>query len=216
VDLALVQACDTSASVSPREWKLELDGVAAAFRDPGVIAAIRAGPRRRIAVALMTWADASQPKDMSNWYLIDSAETAEAFARLVEQFPRKPDGGDGIGSALAEAVSALDRSGFEATRKIVDISGDGSETPPREKAIVLPQAISLADASGVTVNGLAIVSDEPNIESYYEAHVVTGPGHFVVRADDYKYFAVAFRKKLLRELSAVVSNGDSRLRMAGR
>jgi hypothetical protein len=206
VDVALVQACDTSGSVESREWRLELDGIAAAFRDPTVLAAIKAGPKGRIVAAIMTWADASRPKDMSNWYVIDSAESAEAFAKLVEKFPRRPEGGTGIGSGLAEAVRMILNNGFNASRQIVDISGDGSETPPREAAVRLPEAISTADAYGVTVNGLAIVNQEPDIENYYRDHVVTGPGHFVIRADDYKYFAAAYRLKLLRELSAIISD----------
>ena len=205
VDLVLVQACDASGSVVPREWKLELDGIAAAFRDPEILAAIKAGPRGRIAVALMSWADAGQPKDASKWFVIESRETAEAFAHLVEQFPRRPEGGTGIGSAIAEAIRMIEYSGFASTREIIDVSGDGSETPPRLPAVRLPEAISMANARGLTINGLAIVNEEPDIEKYYRGHVVTGPGHFVVLAEDYTSFGRAYRAKLLREITIQVS-----------
>ena len=208
VDLVLVQACDASGSVEPREWKLELDGIAAAFRNPEVLAAIKRGPRSRIAVVLLSWADAGRPKDVSAWFVIDSRETAEAFARMVEHFPRRPEGGTGIGSAIAEAVRMIQQSAFAPARKIIDVSGDGSETPPRLPAVRLPQAISMADAFGMTINGLAIVNEEPDIEQYYREHVVTGPDHFVVLADSYESFSHAYLVKLLRELAEKTSQRD--------
>ena len=214
VDLLLVQACDSSNSVVPREWRLELDGIAAAFRDREVLDAIKSGPRRRIAVALLVWADAEIPTETSDWFVIDSAESAEAFARLVEQFPRRPEGGTGIGSGIAEAVRMIRRSSFDAPRSVIDVSGDGSETPPRIPAVRLPEALSMANALGATINGLAIVNEEPDIEAYYREHVVTGPDNFVIVADDYETFARAYRLKLLREITATVSNlGVDRLNM---
>ena len=51
VDVELVLAVDTSASVDPAEFRLQLDGIAAAFRDAAVHRAIAAGREQRIGVS---------------------------------------------------------------------------------------------------------------------------------------------------------------------
>ena len=208
VDVELVQAIDASASVDDEEWRLQLAGIAAAFRDKEVLAAIKAGPTGRIAVALMSWADAAIPKDASDWFIIDSFESADTFARLVERFPRRPVGGTGIGSALAEAVRLMEFNDIDGARQVVDVSGDGAETAPGGAAFSLPEAISMADAYGVTVNGLAIVTQEKDLEEYYRNHVVTGPGHFVLKANDYVAFRAAVRAKLIREILPAIGWQD--------
>ena len=62
VDLELVLAIDASSSVDEAEWALQQQGYAAAFRDERVVAAIRSGPTKRIAIAVLVWADSSVPK----------------------------------------------------------------------------------------------------------------------------------------------------------
>ena len=91
VDVELVQAIDASASVDDEEWRLQLAGIAAAFRDKEVLAAIKAGRTGRIAVALMSWADAAIPKDASDWFIIDSVESADTFARMESICMINPD-----------------------------------------------------------------------------------------------------------------------------
>ena len=206
VDLELVQAVDASGSVEPDEWRLELDGIAAAIRAPDVLAAITAGRNGRIAICLMAWADATRQQDVSDWYVIDGAASAGAFARVVEGFPRRVHGGTGIGSAIAEAIRTMQIAPFAAARQVVDVSGDGAETAIREQeAILLPSAIAMADAFGVTVNGLAITVQEPDLAQYYRDHVATGPGHFVITANSYAAYKQAIHEKLLRELAPQLS-----------
>ena len=206
VDLELVQAVDASGSVDNDEWRLELDGIAAAIRAPDVLGAIKAGRNGRIAVALMAWADATRQQDISDWFVIDSPASAEAFASAVERFPRRVGGGTGIGSAIAESIRNMHYAPYRAGRQVVDVSGDGSETPAREEAsILLPTAIAMANAFAVTVNGLAITVQEPDLEAYYRANVATGPGHFVLRCDRYADYRRAIHMKLLRELSPDVA-----------
>ena len=206
VDLELVQAVDASGSVEPEEWRLELDGIAAAMRAPDVLAAIKAGRTGRIAIALMVWADATRQQDISDWFVIDSPASAEAFAKTVERFPRRVHGGTGIGSAIAEAIRTMQFAPYKAGRQVVDVSGDGAETAVREQeAILLPSAIAMADAFGVTVNGLAITVQEPDLLAYYQANVATGPGHFVIVANSYAAYRQAIHQKLLRELSPDVA-----------
>ena len=200
VDLALVLAVDASGSVDDGEFKLQLAGIATGFRDPKVRGAIKSGPEARIAVMLLVWADHQVPKDRSNWFVIASDQDAETFAQVAETFARNQNGATGIGEGLAAALRAIDTSGFDARRRVVDVSGDGRETAAREFVVLLPQARAMAYSQGVTVNGLAIANEDPGLLSYYRNAVQTGPGSFTLAAASYETFAEAMRRKLLREI----------------
>lgn len=200
VDLALVLAVDASGSVDDREFALQLAGIAAGFRDPVVREAIKSGPEGRIAVMLLVWADHQSPKDRTGWFTLTLDDDAEAFARVVETFPRNQNGATGIGEGIAAALRSVDSSGFRARREVVDVSGDGRETAAREYVVLLPQARAMAYALGVTINGLAITNEDPDILSYYRDSVRIGDGSFAISANDYVDFAEAMRRKLLREI----------------
>jgi len=58
----------------------------------------------------------------------------------------------------------------------------------------------IAVRAGVTVNGLAILSEESDLERYYLTNVIGGPAAFVMLADDYEDFADAVIRKLIREI----------------
>ena len=85
VDLELVLAVDVSLSMDEDEQRLQREGYADAFRDPAVIEAIRTGPQRRIAVAYLEWAGYGETKLLIERTLIDSPETAAAFAEVLEK-----------------------------------------------------------------------------------------------------------------------------------
>lgn len=200
VDLQLVLAVDASGSVDEREYALQMTGIAAAFRDPGVLAAIAEGYHGKIAVTLVTWAESAGPKDASPWHVIGNGESAERFARLAEGFPRRVLGGTGIGRALFFCMRMLEQNSFGSTRQVIDLSGDGAETATRYFRADTRQARARAEASGITINALAILTDEPDLESYYRDKVISGPGAFTMRAETYEDFAVAMRRKLIREI----------------
>ncbi len=199
-DLELVLAVDASGSVDDREFALQMQGIAAGFRDPKVRQAIGSGPQGRIAVNVIVWADHQMPKDSSGWFLLAGDADAEAFARLVESFPRRQNGATGIGEGVAAAVRAIESNGITGARKTIDVSGDGQETPPREFVVLMPQARVMALASDIIINGLAISNEDPGLFDYYRTEVRTGADSFVMEAADYADFAEAMRRKLIREI----------------
>lgn len=209
VDLELVLAVDASGSVDAQEFLLQLGGIAKGFRDPDVQRAIAGGELGRIAVALMIWSDAMSKKAVSSWMMIDSPGTADAFADLtMAQLSRRKSflgkSGTGIGSAIGKGVQMIKRNAFDGTRKVIDVSGDGHESPLRfGEGMALPEAKRRAARREITVNGLAIISDYPNLTSYYERQVIRGPASFVVTADSYQDFARAMKIKLLREIQVL-------------
>ncbi len=211
VDLELVLAIDASGSVDEEEFKLQLAGIAAAFRDQDVQAAVASGPRGRIAVAIVIWADASTPKDQTDWYLLASPADCNAFAIVVDEVPRRVEGGTGIGSAVAHSIRLMEYNDISAPRRVVDVSGDGIETPVREDiGILLPSARNMADALQVVVNGLAITNEVLDLDIYFRDNMITGPGSFVMKAKDYLDFREAIRAKLLREIAANVATAPVR------
>jgi hypothetical protein len=196
VDLELVMAVDASGSVDAEEYALQMQGIAAAFRDPEVLAAIRSGPLGRIAASVVIWSESTRDKEALPWRILSDGAEAEAFARQVETTPRRITvGGTGIGMALL-----IQNNGIAGKRRVIDLSGDGQETPPRDYTIDLQQGRYIAQAAGVTVNGLAILAEEPELDRYYRRKLITGPGAFVMATGDYRDFAAAMRRKLIREI----------------
>ncbi len=99
------------------------------------------------------------------------------------------------------ALRSFTGNAITSLRQVVDVSGDGRETTPREFSVLIGQARAMAVARGVTVNGLAILNEDANLANYYRNKVQVGPGSFTMSAGNYDDFAEAMRRKLLREIS---------------
>jgi hypothetical protein len=197
VDIALCLAMDVSASVSFEEFGLMAGGTAAAFRDPSVIAAATGGPRRAAAVALLLWSGTGQQDLAIGWTRLGDAADAAALAEAIENTPRLPrPGATALGEGMAAGLATLARCPAEATRSVMDVSGDGRHNDGRAPAPVR----DLAVAAGITINGLAILNEEPDLLDHYEAEVIGGPGAFAMECADYADFAEAILRKLRREL----------------
>ena len=210
VDVKLVLAVDASDSVENWEWKLELDGIAAAFRDRDVRDLIAALPHRRIAVALLVWGAAYQGADTTGWRLIDGAAAEDKLAAEVASCPRRIGGGTAIGEGVAASLQLIQAAAYDAPRKIIDVSGDGLEsTPFTDPQIMMPEARRMALAARVTINGLAIENEVPDLVDWYDEHVKTGPGAFVMKTQKMENFATAFKAKLMRELLPELSDGTA-------
>ena len=57
VDTALIVAVDVSNSVDDKRYRLQMEGIAQALEDPGVIQAIVGGAKGGILFSMITWAD---------------------------------------------------------------------------------------------------------------------------------------------------------------
>ena len=200
-DLTLVLAVDCSGSVSGDEFRLQTGGIAAALRDPEVVAAALSGPHGRIAVNILLWGDPDYEKFSSGWYEIDSPAKAEKFAVMAQGFDTRMGGGTGLGIAIAYGISLLQNSGAVTDRKIIDVSGDGVESYEiRQPKFLLRDAQRLRARAGVVVKGLSIHNEDENLASYYATQVAAGPGSFAMDVANYDDFKEAIRLKLLREI----------------
>ncbi len=196
VDLELVLAVDASASVSGEEFDLQVRGLAEAFRHRSVGQAIRAAGDLGLAVALVQWADYRQHTLSVDWTVLRDAASARQFAKQVEGVQRSVAGNTAIGGALEFAILQLKGNGFVGRRKVVDVSGDG----PNNQGPAAWLVRDLAVARGITVNGLAILNEEPTLDRYYVSNVIGGPGAFVMTANDYAAYRLAILAKLVKEI----------------
>jgi len=196
VDLELVLAIDASGSVDFREFDLQKHGLARAFRDPEVIAALEAFAPAGIAVALVQWSGRRQQMVVVDWTLVRDRPSALAFAETVATTGRWLLGETAIADALAFGIELLEGNRFAGARRTIDLSGDGPTNAGGDPDPVRDAAA----AAGITINALAIVNEIPRLDIYFAEHVIGGPDAFLLIAKDYHDFARAIRQKLLREI----------------
>lgn len=199
VDVALVLAMDVSASVNDERFQLQRAGYANAFSDPAVIAAIAAGRQHAIAVTLVEWSGATHQEQVVGWTVIESEETARAFGSAITETPRLFSDVTAVGEAILFGTRLLINAPFEAERRIIDVSGDGSNNNGRPA----PVARDLAVEAGLTINGLPILGNEAGLDNYYRDNVIGGPGAFMIVVKDYRSFAEAVLDKLVREIATL-------------
>lgn len=208
VDLELVLAVDVSGSVDDEEALLQRQGYIAAFRDPEVIRTIQGGMLGRIAVSYYEWAGFGHIRHIAGWTLVEDGRTANTFADVLSLTAPQTARRTAISSAINFAVPYFENNGFEGTRRVVDISGDGANNWGEFITVARDRAV----AAGVTINGLPIMNSRPgpggwpqvrNLDLYYRDCVIGGPGAFIVVANSFQEFATAIRQKLITEIAGM-------------
>ena len=200
VDLQLVLAVDCSNSVNDVRFELQKQGYAAAFRNPQVIRAIASGGQQSIAVTMVQWTGPFNYAQVVPWTLINDAASSRAFADALTKSQRELFGGSGtsISGAIDTGMLLLSQSPFKSQRRTIDISGDGANSSGRSVVNARDDAV----AAGIGINGLPIMSVEPNLDRYYYNYVIGGPGSFMIPAANYENFADAVLKKLILEIAS--------------
>jgi hypothetical protein len=198
VDLNLVLAVDASGSVDDERFELQKEGYADAFNSQRVLDTIKAGDRQQIAVTMVQWTGPTLQVIMVPWMIIRDKPSAELFAEAVAISRRQIfGGGTSISGVIDYSVKLLNGAPYKGTRQVIDISGDGSNNLGRS----VEQARDEAVAAGIRINGLPILLLEHDLDQYYRASVVGGPGAFVIPAKNYEVFGEAIMRKLVTEIS---------------
>lgn len=224
VDTALVIAVDISQSVDETRYALQMGGIAAAFEDSSVIAAITGGSEGRILVTLVGWAD--RVDTLLDWRLIENARDAAVVAAEIKALPPRRGEFTCMARMLSTLpISVLPQMPAPARRVVVDVSGDGIDNCARRSES--DTARDALIAAGVTINGLPIIvegeneivgsgayrapsyglnnlgpdTDQTTLDVWYQDHVVGGPGAFLMKANGYQDFGRAFRQKFVTEIS---------------
>jgi hypothetical protein len=199
-DLQLVLAVDTSGSVNNSRFELQKQGYAAAFRNPRVLNAIRSLSTESIVVTMVQWTGPELQIQVVPWTLIKDGASIEAFAAAIEQAPRQLfSGGTSISGAIDYAMLLMPTSPYRGIKRVIDFSGDGSNNLGRDVVSARDDAVR----AGAIINGLPILSLEPDLDRYYFNRVIGGPGSFVVAAANYETFAEAVLRKLILEIAAL-------------
>ena len=213
VDLEIVLAADVSRSIDDGEFELQRKGYAAALTDPRVLKAIQATKNGAIGVCFVEW----------------SGEDDQAGRARLDLDPRRGGwrrrrGGDPQGAALVYrphldqrrdrfrkgpySPRPIRQAKWPAARRIIDISGDGTSN----SGPALTDARDQAVAAGITINGLAIINEQPNfgysahthppggLPNYYRQNVIGGPSAFLIVVKNFNSFADAMANKLAKEI----------------
>lgn len=204
VDLELVLAVDVSRSMTPNELEIQRRGYAEALASAEVANAITRGAYGRIALTYFEWSGAYEQRGVVPWTLIESRADSSAFAgRLTARF----DAGlrrTSISAALTYAAGLFEGNGYEG-RRVIDISGDGPNNAGPPVAPIRDEVV----ARGVAINGLPLMTREgmgsqwqlDDLDAYYRACVIGGPGAFVIPVLDWSAFPGAVRRKLVLEIA---------------
>jgi hypothetical protein len=207
VDVTLVLAVDVSGSVDMREFALQRQGYAAALTDKRFLSAIKGGEHQAIAVAYFEWTGPGMNAPVYDCAVIRNETDARALADRLQSTPRLLyGGGTGVGEAIYSAMAMHDRCTNPTDKRVIDVSGDGRTNRGRRAGAARDEAVK----RGMTVNGLAIINEEPDLEEFYRAEVMGGPGSFVAVVNDFEAFEDAVIAKLVREISRDDSHDKAR------
>lgn len=207
VDVALVLAVDVSRSIDEDEARLQREGYRSAVTDPVVLEAIRGGMVGAIAIAYVEWAGIEYQRTTLPWQRVANAQDAQLWAQRLADAPRVSLSWTSISGGLRHARRELADCPHEATRRVIDVSGDGvnNSGPPAE------DERDAAVAEGIIINGLPIINDRPTfgrrppipLDQYYQESVIGGTGAFMIVAEDFESFGVAVKRKLIREIAGL-------------
>ena len=212
-DVAIALTADVSRSIDDEEFQLQRQGYAAAVTNPQFMQAIQSGPHGAVALCFLEWAGPDQLAVVVKWMVIRDGKGAAEFAKILLDAPRSSAGRTAIGAGIDFAVAQFETGGVAAKRRIIDVSGDGSNNSGR----LVTDARDEAVAKGITINGLAIINEKTSGEpgtfryvhthpfgglpNYYRDNVIGGPGAFVLQIVNFDTFAEAMTNKLLTEIS---------------
>jgi len=205
VDVELVIAVDVSYSMDPDEQALQREGYILALTSKEFLQALRQGANGKIAITYFEWAGQFDQKIVMPWRLIDGPEAADAVAAEIAHAPYRRASRTSISGALRFAKPLFDDSGYKGLRRVIDVSGDGTNNAG---PLIMPTRDDVL-AGGITINGLPIMLKRPyvgtmdieELDIYYEDCVIGGPGAFVVPIREREKFIEATRTKLVLEIA---------------
>lgn len=197
-ELALLLAVDISGSVDHQEYRLQMDGLAAALQDGIVVEALVA---QKAMVTLIQWTGSSRQQQTIPWMQMRNDQDIAAFALRVTQDERV---WRNYSTAVGEALVASEEALAEAShcrRKVIDVSGDGISNEgvlPRSRHAALTEM-------GVIVNAIAIETGDEDLTGWYYENLILGEGAFVMTANGFEDYPEQIKRKLQRETTRQLS-----------
>ncbi|KAJ02345.1 DUF1194 domain-containing protein [Sulfitobacter mediterraneus] len=208
---ALALGLDVSGSVDAKEYRAQLDGLASALNDAEVRGKILEMPSAPVRLLVYEWSGPGDQHVLLPWTTIDQSAALDIAIETLRQTRRRDaTPGTALGVAMTYGARQLAQQS-DCWKRTLDISGDGkSNLGPRPRDVK-----HRIERSGITINGLVIGADAPNIgdlrqaeiselSAYYSAEVILGQEAFVQAALGYDSYADAMKRKLLRELEGLI------------
>lgn len=208
VDAAIVFAVDISSSIDPQHADLQRHGHAEALRSTEVAAAIASGMTGCIAIAYVEWSVPGWLRTVLPWTKVCNDDdrqdaAAEILAHGDTGLEQRGRGGTAISYALEASAILLDRLPGRADRKIIDISANGTNNGDMPVARARERVV----AKGYVINAIVLDRTEPGVTddlpAYFRDEVIGGAGAFVLVPESARDYALALRRKLVLEISAL-------------
>lgn len=205
---ALAFGLDVSGSVDATEYRLQLDGLAAAFDDLDVRQAVFGALDARLHVAVYEWSTPGDERLLVNWTELSTPQDlAELQSQLRSTLRATTRPSTGLGPALLYGLDLLEQKS-DCWKRTLDISGDGKANMGVE-----PGALTTFP-DWLTINGLVVGADDVStgderqvqigeLVAYYRAEVIHGPEAFVEAAIGFEDYEAAMERKLLSELAVL-------------
>lgn len=205
VNLELALLVDVSGSVDSSEYALQKNGYINAFNN---IASF--GNFQPFAVTYIEWSGASQALQKVGWTLISNVADAVNFATAISATTRSFSGLTAPGSAINFAFPLFSSNGYEGSRLVIDVSGDGSQNDGASTSAARNSAL----LAGITqINGLPILGSESGLLQWYQNNIQGGTGSFTIAANSFDDFEDAVHQKLQREIVPTVPEPATMLLM---
>ncbi len=189
VGVQLVLAMDTSGSMSNEEFEIELQATSQAINSELFRSAIKyKSGEQSVAIAVVdfdsfarlriAWVDIRGDEINDRPYLPDNPSQSSAapdkldeLAQEIRLLPRRGSGGTTISAALELSKQLYIGSPWavaEGGKRVLDVFGDGAS----DYQYLRVKRDELA-AMGVTINGFAIVNEEPTLEAFFSDYLTT-------------------------------------------
>ncbi|MEQ8442857.1 MAG: DUF1194 domain-containing protein [Alphaproteobacteria bacterium] len=194
--MSLVLAVDVSSSVDRREYRLQSEGLALALTDPAVMEHILA--TGGLWLSAFEWSGRFNHQLLLDWTYLNDLASIVAAADAIRSVPRSTNEyPTAMGYAMGYASLLMQRAPERCLRRVIDVAGDGVTNDGFHPV----SAYRAFDFGDVTINGLVILGAEPDPLAYYQQNVIRGPGAFIEVAEGYDNYAIAMRRKLIREIT---------------
>ncbi|WP_199026242.1 DUF1194 domain-containing protein [Sedimentitalea arenosa] len=200
VDTVLSLVIDVSGSIDGTEYTTQMKGYAEAFRDTSIqngILDMGGGDVGKIAVNVVQFGTSAS--EVIGFTILDSIMKINDFATALEGQSRVEGGStdiaEGIDVAAQTIASWLNTAGNAATRRVIDVSGDGTDNTGGSVTVARNAACPPNVINGITVGGGA------SLLNYYQNSVQCGTGSFSLAAADFDDFGNVVKTKLRAEIT---------------
>ena len=212
VDVAIVLAADISATMHPYDGRLQKRAYVEAIRHPAFLHAIRSGHHRKIALAYLEWSSSDIQNVIVPMTIVRSEADALAIAETIAKHGSNYMlGHTALGDGLRAAAALFDPA-IKATRRVIDISANGTANRGANPT----RARNRIGSAGIVINGLPIIahhslSEGMALEAYFRDCVISGEDAFQIAVTTPADFTNALLRKLVHEIAGTHPPDTSRL-----